>query len=317
MPRLEAGNIISRLPIPKDRAYFPDIAFNNRDLQQEILRRTGDNLVYAIQYGSFMTGDATPTSMIDIILIVEDTKKFHERNKNVSINDYGWPRSPNWHDWLNRFGFNFYHSQFQTENGPIKTKYAVISRENFIKGCNGTLLEKEREKTGAFGFYVAGRVQKAALKPLLKTDNEEKITEIEKAINSARIDGIWLTSGLLPKEFSFNDLLKTYVSLSYMADLRVEKGGKIQTMLEKNYEDYLAMLKPILAEFTKAGLIKPLDEGKWTKLDSPSKNDVQRRLLLIKGSTIPINYLKNPTTAGWGKAVIYALQKIGRVINSL
>lgn len=317
MQRLETGNIISRLPIPKDRAYFPDITFKNRYLQQEVLRRTEDNLVYAIQYGSFMTGDATPTSMIDIILIVENTKKFHEKNQSIAANDYGWPRSPSWHDWLNQFGFNFYHSQFQTENGPMKTKYAVISRENFIKGCNGSLPENERKKTGAFGLYVAGRVQKAALKPFLKTDNERKITEIEKAINSARIDGVWLALGLLPKEFSFNDLLKTYVSLSYMADLRVEKAGKIQTMMEKNYEDYLAMLKPILEEFVKSGLIKSSEEEKWTKLDSPSKSNVQKRLLLIKGKTIPINYLKNPTTAGWGNAVRYALQKIRRVINSL
>lgn len=316
MQQLEARSVISRLPTPKDRAYFPEITFEDKVLQQEILKRTGDNLVCAIQYGSLVTGDATSTSMMDIILIVENTKEFHERNANVSIDDYGWPRSPDWHNWLNQFGFNFYHSQFPTKNGPIKTKYAVISRKNFIKGCNGSLSEKEREKIGAFGFYVAGRMQKAALKPFFQTADGTKITEIEEAINSARIDGIWLTLGLIPKEFSFDELLKKYVSLSYMADFRIEKPKKTQTMIEKNREDYYSMLRPILEEFRKTGLIKSSGKDKWIKLDSPSESEVKKRLLLIKGGTIVTNYFKNWTTVGMGKGLEYVGQKIKRVMLS-
>ncbi|MDP2585722.1 MAG: hypothetical protein Q8P29_02470 [Candidatus Levybacteria bacterium] len=307
---------LERLPQPQDKAYFLNISSENKFLQNEVLKRAGDNLVYAMQYGSFVTGDATPTSMIDMILIVENTREFHERNKAVAASDYGIPRSPAFHNWLNRFGFNFYHSQIQTENGPIKTKYAVISRENFIKGCNGTLQEKEREKIGAFGFYVAGRMQKAALKPFLKTTDEQKITEIEKAINSARIDGIWLALGLVPKEFSLDDLVKKYVSLSYMADLRVERAGKIQTMIDKNRQDYLNMLLPILSSFVRIGLVKPSDNGKWTKLNSPSEAEVKKRLLSIKGKTAVVNFLKNPITIGIDKAASYALQKVQRSIKS-
>lgn len=308
--------IASRLPAPERRAYFPKITLEDEFLRQEILRRTGDNLVCAIQYGSLVTGDATSTSMMDIILIVENTREFHERNRSIAANDYGWPSSIKWHDLLNRFGFNFYQSNFQTEKGSIKTKYGVISRENFIKGCNGSLLEKEKEKTGAFGLYVAGRMQKAALKPVLKTDNEEKITEIEKAINSARIDGVWLALGLVPKEFSLDELLRKYVSLSYVADIRVERVGKIQTMIEKNREDYSIMLQPILEEFVKGGLIKLSKEGKWTRLDSPSENEVKKRLRSIKGKTAVINYTKNWITIGIGKGVVYACQKITRAIES-
>lgn len=305
----------SRLPIPSDVAYFPQAKSKSEHLQQEVLKRTGDNLVYAIQYGSSIAGDATSTSMIDMIIIVENTKEFHERNKSVAAKDYGIPRSTAFHDWLNRFGFNFYHSAFQTENGPTKTKYAVISRDNFVKGCHGSLLENEKEKIGAFGFYVAGRMQKAALKPLLMTKNEQKVTEIEQAINSARIDGVWLTLGLVPKEFTLNDLLKKYVSLSYLADIRIEKPGKIQTMLNKNYQDYLNMILPILSDFVRIGLIKPAENGNWTKIESPSEAEVKKRLISIKARTAVTNYLKNPITTGINKSADYALQKVRRAID--
>jgi hypothetical protein len=315
--RFVQSNILYRLPTSKDEAYFPNITLENEALQKEVLKRTGNNLVLAIQYGSLVAGDATPTSIRDLILIVENTREFHEKNINIAANDYGKPRSPAWHDWLNKFGFNFYHSNFQTEKGLMKTKYAVISRENFIRGCNGSLSEKEKINIGTFGLYVAGRMQKVALKPFLATNDEEKIIEIEKAINSARTDGIWLALGLVPEKFSFDELLTKYVSLSYMADLRIEKAGKIKTMIEKSREDYSIMLQPILREFEEVGLIKLSEKGKWTKLDSPRKNEVRKRLNSIKRKTFIINYLKNSMTVGINKGIRYAGQKIERAIKSL
>lgn len=300
------------LPPPDKKAFFPDITLENKSLREEVLRRIESNLVYAIQYGSYVTGDVSPTSMIDMIIIVEDTKVFHRRNMQIAGSDYGLPHSVKWHNWLNQFGFNFYHTEMNLDGQRKRVKYAVISRENFIRGCNGSLAEKEKAGKGAFGMYVAGRMQKAALKPFFTPEDKEKTAEIEEAMNSARIDGIWLSLGFLDSEFSIEDLLTTYVSLSYWADLRVEKPGKIAIIIERSRKDYETMLKPILAEFTQSGLITEVGDLKWEKIQFPSRQEVERRIRQLKIRTAATNYIKNVLTVGPCKGVVYAFEKIQR-----
>lgn len=316
MERRYRSPIQPNLPTPETRAYFPEPKSMDEHLKDDVLKRTGDNLTYAIKYGSAVMDDASPTSMVDMILVVDDTKKFHKRNIEIAPNDYGLPQLPDWHNYLNNSGFNFYYGNFETEKGLVRAKYAVISTDNFIKGCHGTLQEKESKGEGDFGLYVAGRMQKAALKPFFKTEKEEKVMKIEKAINSARIDGVWLALGLVSQQFSFNELLEKYVSLSYMADLRVEKPRKIQIMIEKNYTDYCTMLQPILEGFAKTNLISKTDEGKWEKLSFPGKNEVKKRLDIIKIRTTITNYLKNPMTAGLSEGIVYAWHKVERSLQS-
>src|SRR5260221_6348442 len=152
-------NQLTHLPSPDKEAYFPDSG-TSEILAREALKRAGGNLVYAIEYGSYVTGDASPTSKRDMLLIVEDTLEFHKRNIHLAAEDYGSPRSAQFHNFLNQFGFNFYQTSFPTDDGKtMAVKYGVISRDNFIKGCNGSLEEKEKEGKGAFGLYVAGRMQ--------------------------------------------------------------------------------------------------------------------------------------------------------------
>lgn len=307
--------LLSSLPTPEPNAYFPDISLVNQDLQEEVLRRTGkDNLVYAIQYGSFVTGDTTPTSMIDLIIVVEDTRRFHQRNMDLHKDDYGPPLLVSWHNFLNKFSLNFYHTYLPHMGQSIKAKYAVISRQDFIRGCHGSLAEKEKEGQGAFGLYVAGRMQKVALRPLYKTENEEKVVQIEKAINAARIDGVWLSLGFLGDEFDFNELLTTYVYLSYRADLRVEKPGKIQTMIERNRKDYEVMLRSILNQFTQVGLIRPNGEERWQKVQFPSQEEVKRRMRELKVRSAITNYGKNVLTVGLFRGIRYAVEKVQRAI---
>lgn len=295
----------SGLPQPERKAFFPEISLGNSSLQEEVLKRAGqENLVYAIQYGSSVTNDASPTSLLDMIIVVENTRLFHQRNLNLDPHDYAQPHLVEWHHWLNRFGFNYYQTQIPLENRLVKAKYAVISQDNFIQGCHGTI--------DSFGFYVAGRMQKAALRPLFKPENKEKTAQIEQAINTARIDGLWLSLGFLKKEFSFDELLWTYVSLSYRADLRVEKPGKIQTLIERSQKDYERMLKPILVEFSHTNLIQPVEENRWRKIQSPSRQEVDKRIRQIKIQTAKTNYIKNVLTVGLGKGVKYALEKIRR-----
>jgi len=301
-----------QLPPAKKEAYFPNSG-TSEILANEALRRAGDNLVYAIEYGSHVSGDASPTSRHDMMLIVEDTKAFHRKNMELASSEYGRPHSPRFHTFLNRFGFNFYQTTIPQDGQDLRVKYAVISRSDFVKGCNGSLREKQKDGTGAFGFYVAGRMQKAALRPLYKDDERkaEEISQIEGGINTARIDGIWLALGLQDKNFSYDDLLTTYVSLSYRTDLRVEKPGKVQTLIDRSRDDYQRMLEPIINSFVEHKLIGKDDEG-FEKIQSLSREEVDKRLKRVKVKTALVNYVKNPITGGVVKGAKYALEKIQR-----
>lgn len=305
------------LPRPETRAFFPQIEAN-KPLREHIIKRVGEeNLVWAMQYGSQVGGDAGKRSMYDVMVVVDDIRAFHERNMTLRPFDYGLPHSVKWHTLLNRFGFNFYHSHYIDGNEDRSLKLAVISKDNFIRGCSGTLSEGEKNRSGAFGMYVAGRIQKAALSPLFKREQDSAV--IEAAINTARIDGVWYALGFLNKKFTYDELLKTYVSLSYRADVRIEKRKKIETLINNNKADYKEMLEPIIQGFIDQKLIKIEEEGFgwYEKVHSLSVTETQLRLLKLKRIAFLTNYLKNPLTAGLTKGIVYAMLKIARAADSV
>jgi hypothetical protein len=303
------------LPKPLTESFFPK---TNQDilLTNEILRRTGEkNLVYALEYGSYVTGDASPTSIHDVMIIVGDVKKFHHDNLLLQKADYGNPKTAGWHTFLNKFGFNFYQTKFRGENDlVVPAKFAVISKENFIKGCNGTFSDKDDERQGAFGLYVAGRIQKAALLPLYKR-KDASTAEIESGINMARIDGVWFALGLLENKFSYEDLLHAYVSLSYKADVRVEKKGKVNELIKRSGKNYAEMLNPIIINFIENGLIKR-NGHVYEKIESLSQEQIKKRLGELKLINFLTNYFKNPLTGGLANSILYALAKVKRKIAS-
>ena len=302
------------LPRPKTEAYFPKVE-NSAPFLTEVLKRAGENnLVYALEYGSHVVGDASPTSMHDIMIIVKDAKKFHRKNMEVAPNDYkGSLKSLKWHTFLNKFGFNFYHTTIKADENEMKVKYAVISEENFIKGCHGTLAENEKKGLGSFGLYVAGRVQKTTLRPFFKV-NKEQTARIEEAINAARIDGVWLAMSLLKDKFSFNRLIVTYVALSYLADLRPRQANKIMGLVHKNIGYYKEMLNPIIDEFVNLGLIErdESNQGYFKKIKSMPEKEARMRLISLKPKTAFTNYVKNLLAAGPYNSISYAIAKIKR-----
>lgn len=309
------------LPIPTKTAYFPTEGGINVDLQREVLYRAGTkNLVCALEYGSHVTGDAGKNSMHDIIIIVDDVKQFHIDGLRLHGADYAQPHLAQWHAFLNHYGLNYYHTEIRGQDDQIfSAKLVVISKDDFIRGCSGTLVEGEKDpnRRGTFGMYVAGRLQKAAFFPYHNKGEKEKAL-IEAAINTARIDGVWYALGFLKDRFTYSELLKTYVSLSYWADVRVEKSGKIETLIKNNQLDYYDMLQPILQSFIDQEIITVVKEGFgwYKKAYSLSTAETYARLLKLKTISFLINYVKNLFTATPQKALTYAVLKLVRTIDS-
>lgn len=315
------------LPSPKKEAYYfsqnsklkESFINANTAIVREVKARAGTaNLVSLFRYGSQVTGDASATSRHDLIIVVDDIRKFHEINLTVSPKDYGHPRSSALHSVVNRRGLNFYRSSFTASDGSdIPVKYAVISKDDFIKGCSETLSQQKQNKIYDFGWYVAGRMQKVAIYPLYQ--NPKFAETIGQAINTARVDGVWLALGLVGNnqnhKFTFDELVHEYVSLSYKTDLRVEKKDKVDILIKSSKDAYREMLDPIINDYIASGLISRVDEASFKKIESLSINEVTSRLKRLRRRTIGAN-IKNWWTGGLVSGIIYETEKIRRVQES-
>jgi len=67
-------------------------------------------------------------------------------------------------------------------------------------------LEEKERKERAFGLYVAGRMQKAALRPLFKGSKEQQ-EEVRKRNNTGTNRWSLVALGLQEQTFSFDELV--------------------------------------------------------------------------------------------------------------
>lgn len=311
-----------QLPRPEKIAYFPQITSEPvHDWKNWAKEKVGeDNLVFAFGYGSHVTGNPSPTSRHDFFLVVKDVKEFHQKNMDSYPDDYGKPRLARWHTFINR-GPSYYYTTVQNDEGEeTRLKYVIISEDNFVKGSHGSLPRRQREEPGGFGLSVAGRIQKVALDPIYISKERATREKIETAINKARIDGVWLALGTLEKQFSTNELLKEYVSLSYRFDWRpgYEKKDKAEIIINRNPKDYEAMLSPIFDAYQEACILAPVEhdgEIQWTKHKSPTKGEIFRRELVMRVRTTARNLIKTGATVGYFNGGKYLKEKHSRAKN--
>lgn len=309
-----------QLPRPDNQAFFPEKqAKHVNDWQAWARDKAGsDNLVAAIGYGSQVTGDPTPSSIHDFILVVKDYQAFHEHTIATEPAAYGKPRSAKWHTLLNRTGPSYYHSEATTADGDtVPLKYLVISEDDFVKGCSGTLSRRDRgrDRRGGFGLSIAARVQKVALDRVYWPEDGQTRRRLESAINTARTDGLWMALGAVGDTFTLDELATEYVAFSYKADFRVEKADKAQTIFQTGAEDYRAMLGTLLAKFGLSGIVRQINEGdevRWAKHQSPTPDQYERRRKQLKRKAIIYNIPKNLATVGLRNSIAYVRDKAER-----
>ena len=185
----------------------------------------------------------------------------------------------------------------------------VLGIDDFLTQASAGL----RHRGGLAHLYTAGRLQKAMLVPFILDEDPARRSQIDTAINQARIDGVWLAMGLLPEYFDYNNLLRTYVGLSYAADIRVEKANKVNLLIEQSQQEYARMMGDLIGAFVRTEVLEDLGIGgvyrkRMTLSEREVKNWIRESALYSAG----INYVKNPLTCGVGNAVAYAMSKIQR-----
>lgn len=279
-----------------------------KGLEGALRELSGDTISMALGYGSVFSRAASPDSVPDVLLLSPDAMDFHWAKKRPSV-------FPILQFALNRLGPNYYQEKIELDSGMQRVKYGVIGEQEFIAHAQGGRYDSELAGRGRGKLYTAGRIQKAILVPIIKPEDSRQRHMIDRAINQARIDGVWLSLGLLPEKFTFDDLARTYVSLSYRADVRVEKKDKVDTLLRNNWVEYQSMLLPILSEFISSGILASHSPEVFQKHISPPKQDVEDWLKKCRRTAFMINYLKNPMTFGLMDGLLYAFAKARRSIQ--
>lgn len=280
-------------------------------LEEGIRRIGGGHIELALGYGSFFSGVASGDSIPDVLLSVRNPWRFYQFIASERDVKLGTIRDPGFHALWNTHKVNFYLGEVNLDGSKQDIKIGVIGHSEMLKHARGGM---PGNKDGKGKLYLAGRLHKAVLAPILNETTPSAQQEIDLAINQARIDGVWLALGLLPRYFEFKDLTKTYVNLSYAADRRVEKANKAQSLLDNNEEYYRQMLYPILNAFKDCGIVQRTDSKSviFEKRMSLTEEDVRKWLKESGTHAFIVNFFENIWTMRPFKGALYGLAKARR-----
>lgn len=271
-------------------------------IPQALRELGGRHLIAAVGYGSSFNGEST-NSLQDYLLFIYNVSAFHQENKKKRPQDYDpITGNPKVQTWLNGITPNFYPSKLDLDGQEVPIKYGVVSLDQ-VRALRTGLEQSDSN------FYLRGRLEKAIILPFVPAANPIRQKLIERAITQARIDGMWLATGLLPDEFSCEELALTYIGLSYRADVRAEKPDKIRILLTQSPDEYKAMLGDLLKAFIDFEFLEQVDDGVYRKRVSMKEEDVKKMLSSAAWFAFKANYVKNPLTYGpirgiqygWGK----------------
>lgn len=193
-------------------------------------RNTHKDIVCAIGYGSNVISQSPSKNITlpsevkrtDAILIVKNSKNFHEHTIKEFPDDYSWIRylGPNIVTALQRTGGMISYNLLRYKGEPLK--YGVIEE-------NDTLDDFLYWKY----LFVAGRFQK----PYEEIIAPES-TRLQEALHMNRLYALKVAGVLLQdKNFTEEDLYSMITSLSYLGDPRFEDPQKI-AKISKNIKGF-------------------------------------------------------------------------------
>lgn len=196
-------------------------------------------------YGSSLLPGFNPSqSLVDLVLVVENTQDFHRRNSAqyprhynralLFIDSLFKPRGK-FLGWINdSWPASMYYNAFVKLDGipDIRFKYGVISVRSFYHDC-----------TDWTHIYCAGRLHKPVI--WMRSQKSQHNALIDKAIKTNETASICASLLLLPMKFSLADLSRTIAGLSYTGDIRMgvaEHPDKITHIIDTFHPQQTTLL---------------------------------------------------------------------------
>lgn len=261
---------------------------SKRTIRDEIISKfPQNNLIHCFGYGSGVfsqsfsndEADANSAGMLDLIMVVDNSREFHRANLQRFPQHYApWLRygGPDLVTKLQRHGIPWLqdaHVLFHVvdedrDNNLPKMKYGVIDREDL-----------ERDLTEWESLYLAGRLHKPTL-PVVA--NDDKILGAQtKNLRAAMAAALMLSSPATSKNSSivpWSSLYREIASLSYTGDFRMQVGGEDPKKIDKlvqapgQLQRFHDLYRPILKYYETNGLLSvshpsPNNEGSGIEWD--------------------------------------------------
>jgi len=248
---------------------------SERTIRDEVVSKfPQENLVHCFGYGSgvfsqsLSNDDAAARSssgMLDLILVVDDTREFHRANLQRFPHHYApWLRygGPDLATKFQRQGIPWlrdahilYHvADEDEENNLPKMKYGVIDRDDL-----------ERDLTEWDSLYLAGRLHKPTL-PIIANNVDLQAAQ-EKNLRAATAAALLLSppspssstnkTTMVPWE----SLYRQIAALSYTGDFRMKVGGEDPQKIDKlvqapgQLQRFHDLYGPILKSYETSGLL--------------------------------------------------------------
>jgi mitochondrial translocator assembly and maintenance protein 41 len=245
--------------LSNDRSSLDGQLTSRQALHDEILSLfPQEQLVYSFGYGSGVFSQTLKDAnrkhegMLDLILVVDDTRRFHEANMEIFPRHYApWLRygGPTLASKVQRqFPLNDAHVLFHVVDDPIPMKYGVVAQEDLV-----------RDMTEWETLYLSGRLHKptlALMDPLPDWFETAQHQNLTSAVAAAML---LMAAG--PTHQSWPDFFRSVASLSYTGDFRMQLGGEDPQKINKlvhapgQLDRFQAMYKPVLENFEREGII--------------------------------------------------------------
>ncbi len=193
-------------------------------LADEVRKRHGHSVEAILMYGSCLRSGDPYDGLVDFYVLVGDYTSAYDRN---------------WLAWANQLlPPNVFYHEMEHEGRIVRTKYAVISREDFARGM-----------TEWFHSYLWGRFAQPC-RLVFGRDESQKDWVVDVLLQaSARF--VAETVPMLPVCFDWRLLWQTGLRLSYRAELRTEQADRRAQELVTHASDYFRpMTSPLVASLS-------------------------------------------------------------------
>ncbi len=183
-----------------------------QNLCEALLNRHPKTIQAILFYGSCLRSDSDIDGIVDLYLIVDDY---------ASINSSPFLAFAN--HWLPP---NVFYTEVPYRDRTVRTKYAILSIEDF----------QHSTSMRWFHSYFWARFAQPTM--VLYAASPEMKQRIHAALAQAVLTFLQRSIPQAPAIFEALDIWKTGLSLTYQAELRTERSGRISQILEANRTYY-------------------------------------------------------------------------------
>jgi hypothetical protein len=276
-------------------------------LADEILRRHGSTIAAVLFYGSCLRR-RTNEGVLDFYVLV-DTYRDAYRSRLLAWANAALPP-------------NVFYLEIESELGPLRCKYAVISLKDFERGarpgglrsgiwarfCQPALAVHLRDATAreAVVAAVAESTVTAVARTLYELPTKNGLTRKD---GSTRMDGSIQKDGSI--RFTTAALWQQVLRGTYSAELRPEAPSTIQSLYKADPERYDRAARAVLARL--GADVRSVDSEIEAILPADSKASTRRgwsRLRVLAKMVYFVQLLKSAATFGdWLPYVLWKLER--------